>query len=259
MFCIAPPFCLKSHQKIQNFCKIAHYLCTRKTTKNDRNDNEKTYFLHGGSAADGGFIPNTVRSSDFTHLMTLHSLYATLDMAAGRVAIESGVLLTTKENLQSAQNAGIELIWSLPAARWLDLNANGYYSQIDASRLGFGKNKDTFSWSALLNTNFHPLSRYMIQLNVRYRSATLVPQGRRDLRINLGMKYDIPAINLSVIASVTDLFDTYRKSYTLDTPELKQKVEKRRNPHIFYIGVAWQFGGSKGKKHNTNMEYDEGL
>ncbi|MBO5205779.1 MAG: TonB-dependent receptor [Prevotella sp.] len=332
-----------------------------------------------------GFIPNTVRSSDFTHLMTLHSLYATLDMAAGqwtvtaglrgeyadicnRLAsqhrnlsqsylnlyptlhlsratgsdgkltvsyslrvnrpegsdmnpfaeqinplsleagnpdlkpekihsleagwlwhpaiggslmstlyyryianqittvsryIESGVLLTTKENLQSAQNAGIELIWSLPAARWLDfnLNANGYYSQIDASRLGFGKNKDTFSWSALLNANFRPLSHYMIQLNARYRSATLVPQGRRDadLRINLGMKYDIPAINLSLIASVTDLFDTYRKSYTLDTPELKQKVEKRRNPRIFYIGAAWQFGGSKGKRHNANVEYDEGL
>lgn len=332
-----------------------------------------------------GFIANTVRSSDFTHLMTLHSLYATLDMAAGQwnmmaglrgeyadicnrltsqhrnlsqsylnlyptlhlsratgsdgkltvsyslrvnrpegsdmnpfaeqinplsleagnpdlkpekihsleagwlwhpaiggslmstlyyryIAnqittvsryIESGVLLTTKENLQSAQNAGIELIWSLPAAQWLDfnLNANGYYSQIDASRLGFGKNKDTFSWSALLNANFRPLSHYMIQLNARYRSATLVPQGRRDadLRINLGMKYDIPAINLSLIASVTDLFDTYRKSYTLDTPELKQKVEKRRNPRIFYIGAVWQFGGSKGKRHNANVEYDEGL
>lgn len=101
----------------------------------------------------------------------------------------------------------------------------------------------------------------MVQLNARYRSATLVPQGRRDadVRINLGMKYDIPSINLSVIASVTDLFDTYRKSYTLDTPELKQKVEKRRNPRIFYIGVLWQFGNGKSKQHNADPEYDEGL
>ena len=78
----------------------------------------------------------------------------------------------------------------------------------------------------------------MMQLNARYRSATLVPQGRRDADycINLGMKYDIPSINLSVLASVTDLFDTYRKSYTLDTPELKQKVEKRRNP-VFSISA----------------------
>ena len=177
--------------------------------------------------------------------------------------IDSGVLLTTKENLQSSRNAGIELIWNFPVVRCFDfnLNMNGYYNQIDASKLGFGKNRDTFSWSALLNANLRPFSRYMVQLNARYRSATLVPQGRRDadVCINLGMKFDIPAIDFSVIASVTDLFDTYRKSYTLDTPELKQKVEKRRNPRIFYIGVSWQFGGSKGKKHNAKLEYDEGL
>lgn len=52
------------------------------------------------------------------------------------------------------------------------------------------------------------------------------------------MKYDIPSANLSIIGSVTDLFDTYRKSYTLDTTELKQKVEKRRNPRIF---LHWYF------------------
>lgn len=178
--------------------------------------------------------------------------------------VDAGVLLTTKENLQSAQNAGVELIWSVPVARWFDfkMNANGYYNQIDASKLGFGKNKDTFSWSALVNANFRPMKRYMIQLNARYRSATLVPQGRRDadFRINLGMKYDIPSVNLAVVATVTDLFDTYRKSYTLDTLELKQKVEKRRNPRIFYVGVSWQFGSGKNRKHNNSApEYDEGL
>ena len=157
----------------------------------------------------------------------------------------------------------MELIWSMPVRQWFDfnLNMNGYYNQIDASKLGFAKRKDTFSWSALLNANFRPFKHYMIQLNARYRSATLVPQGRRDadIRIILGMKYDIPAINLSIVGSVTDLFDTYRKSYTLDTPELKQKVEKRRNPRIFYIGLVWQFGGIKSKAHNAKLEYDEGL
>ena len=74
----------------------------------------------------------------------------------------------------------------------------------------------------------------MMQLNARYRSATLVPQGRRDADycINLGMKYDIPVsifpywlrlliclIPIGVVCS--------------DTYELKQKVEKRRNPRIF--------------------------
>lgn len=216
---------------------------------------EKIHSLEAGwlwRMDNGGTLMSTVYYRYINNQITTVSRY-----------IDFGVLLTTKENMQSSQNAGIELIWGLPVVKWFDfnLNMNGYYNRIDASKLGFGKNKDTFSYSTLLNANFRPFNHYMMQLNARYRSATLVPQGRRDadIRINLGMKYDIPSINLSVIASVTDLFDTYRKSFTLDTPELKQKVEKRRNPRIFYLGASWQFGGYKWKRHNANLEYDEGL
>lgn len=215
---------------------------------------EKIHSLEGGYIwrnGNGSSLMGTIYYRHILNQITEVSRY-----------IEDGVLLTTKENLQSSQNAGVELIYNMPVRNWFDfnLNLNGYYNRIDASKLGFSKQKDTFSWSAVLNANFIPFKHYMVQLNTRYRSATLVPQGKRDsdIRINIGMKYDIPRINLSIIGSVTDLLDTYRKSYTLDTPQLKQKVEKRRNPRIFYIGVSWQFGA--GKKHPENsLEYDEGL
>lgn len=196
-------------------------------------------------------------------MSTLYYRYLTNQITEVSRYIEDGVLLTTKENLNTSQNAGVELIWICPVSHWLSLNwnVNGYYNQIDATRLGFDKRRDTFSWSTLLNANFTPLRHWMVQLNARLRGAQLVPQGRRDAdcRINLGMKYDIPSTGLSLLATVTDLLDTYRKSYTLDTPELKQKVEKRRNPRIFYVGVSWQFGAGKGKKHQAEMKYDEGL
>lgn len=176
--------------------------------------------------------------------------------------VGSGILLTVKENMQSSQSAGLELTGVFPLARWLDvdLNLNGFYNEINASRLGFGKRRSTFSWSSLLTADFRPFRHCMVQMNVRYRSATLVPQGRRDadLRVNMGMRYDIPKTGLSLTASVTDLFDTYRKSFTLDTPELKQTVRKRRNPRIFYFGVTWQFGVTLDSK-KTELEYDEGL
>ncbi len=113
----------------------------------------------------------------------------------------------------------------------------------------------------MLNANINPLRHCTVQLNARLRGAQLVPQGRRDAdcRINLGMKYDIPSVGLSLFASVTDLLDTYRKSYTLDTPQMKQKVEKRRNPRIFYVGLSWRFGQGSGKKGQTGIDYDEGM
>lgn len=196
-------------------------------------------------------------------MATLYYRYITNQITTVSRYIADGVLLTTKENLQSGQNAGAELIWNSSIGHWLTFNwnVNGFLNQINAEKLGFGRNKNTLAWSTLLNLNFIPFRHYMIQLNARYHSATLIPQGRKDAdcRINLGMKYDIPHTRLSLLASVTDLLDTYRRSYTLDTPELKQKVEKRRNPRIFYIGVSYQFGRNKSKKQNTKLEYDEGL
>lgn len=174
--------------------------------------------------------------------------------------IDNGILLITKENLQTSHNAGIELVWNMRVTDWLDINLNstGYYNRINASRLGFGGNREMFSWSGLLNADFTPIKHGTVQLNARYHSATLVPQGKRDgdFQLNLGLKYDIPSINLALFASVTDLLDTYKLSYTLDTPALKQKVEKRRNPCIIYVGLSWNFGGA-GKKQHHNVEYDE--
>lgn len=193
-------------------------------------------------------------------MTTLYYRYYTNKITEVSHYIDNGVLLTTKENLNYSQDAGIEFIGSGEIGKWVTINCNlnGYYNQIDAKKLGFGKKKDTFSWSALMNANFNPFKHYMIQLNMRYRSKTLVPQGTRDadFRVDMGMKYDIPKTSISLLSSVTDMFDTYRKSYTLNTEELHQRVTKRRNPRIIYIGIAYNFG-AKTKKQNSEVKYDE--
>ncbi len=173
--------------------------------------------------------------------------------------IDNGILLTTKENLRTSHNAGVELVWNMRVANWLNINLNGtgYYNSINTSRLGITGTREMFTWSGLLNADFTPIKHGTVQLNARYHSASLVPQGKRDgdFQLNLGLKFDVPSINLALFASITDLLDTYKLSYTLDTPALKQKVEKRRNPRIIYVGLSWNFGGSKKQHHN--VEYDE--
>lgn len=118
-------------------------------------------------SVEAGWLWRTDNGMQLTS--TLYYRYLTNQITEVSRYIENGVLLTTKENLNTSQNAGLELIWSVPVARWLSLNwnVNGYHSQIDASRLGFGKNHNTFSWSTLLNANFSPTRHFMIQLNAR--------------------------------------------------------------------------------------------
>lgn len=193
---------------------------------------------------------------------TLYYRYLTNEITEVSRYVDNGVLLTTKANMDASQSAGMEVVWSQNVGRWLsfNLNANGYYNEINAQKLGYGRHKGAFSWSALLGANITPVKHATLQVNARYRSPRLVPQGKRDAdcRINLGAKYEIPGIGLSILGSVTDLFDTYRKSYTLDTPQLKQKVERRRNPRIIYLGVSYQIGANK-KHSKAKPEYDDSL
>lgn len=201
------------------------------------------------------------RGDALSLLTTVYYRYLTDQITEVSRYIDNGVLLTTKENLNSSQNAGAEAVLGGQATRWLafNCNLNGYYNRIDATALGYGRSKGTFSWSALANVDITPFRHCMVQLNARYHSSTLVPQGRRDAdsRIDLGVRYDIPVCNLSVTATVTDLLDTYGRSYTLDTPDLKQKMEQRRNPRIFAVGLLWRLGSNPAKKHSADIHYDE--
>jgi outer membrane receptor for ferrienterochelin and colicin len=194
-------------------------------------------------------------------LATLYERHIMNEITDVSYYLDNGVLLTRPENTNATDEAGLEVVWSQPVGKWLNFNwnVNGFYNKINLSEITPGSNKDAFEWSTMLNANLTPIKHLTVQLNSRYRSGSLLPQGHSDpdFIMNMGAKYDIPSINLTFICSVTDVFDTYKRSYTLDTPELKQKVEMRRNPRIIYLGAVWNFG--IGQKKASEIKYDEGL
>ncbi|MGI6233307.1 MAG: TonB-dependent receptor domain-containing protein [Prevotella sp.] len=175
--------------------------------------------------------------------------------------LDNGQLLTRPENAKSHNAAGAELVWSQPVARWLhfDCNLNGFYNRISGTTQGSGGNHNSWSWSMLVNADITPWKNFTLQINSRYRSRCALSQGYRkgDFRMNLGARYEIPQWRLSFIASVTDLFDTYKRSQELDTGDMVQHVVTRRNPRIIYVGAVWNFGLQK--KKNNEIKYDEGL
>jgi outer membrane receptor protein involved in Fe transport len=197
-----------------------------------------------------------------TNLMaTLYERYTTNEIVWISHNLDNGQLLSRPENAKSHHAAGAEVVWSQPVGRWLNFNCNlnGFYSQITGTTQGAGSNHNSWSWSMLVNANFTPFKNFVLQLNTRYRSRRALSQGYRkgDFRMNLGAKYEIPRWNLSFIASVTDLFDTYKRSQVLETEDMVQHVETRRNPRIVYVGAVWNFGLQKKKA--SEIKYDEGL
>ncbi len=175
--------------------------------------------------------------------------------------IKGNILLTTKENLASSSATGAEAIVNRTFGKFAttNLNINGYWNTLDASNLGYSASKTAFSWNAALNTNFNFTKLMMMQINTRYTSAILTPQGERQptFIVNAGARYEVFKRKASVLLTVSDLFDSYRSRTIIDTPTLHRETESRRAPRIFYLGFVVHFGKTTKNGKETQLKYEE--
>ncbi len=177
--------------------------------------------------------------------------------------INDSVMLTTKENLSSSQSSGLEFIVSSGIGRVVSFNlsSNVYYNIIDGSELGFSSTKSAVAWNAALNTNFNITQNLMAQLNTRYTAKSLTPQGYREpsFIMNLGARYDLFHKKVSLLFTVSDLFNSFKQVTTIDTPELKRRMERKRTSQVFYAGLVLHFGKTPKKPKEAVLKYDEGI
>jgi outer membrane receptor protein involved in Fe transport len=177
--------------------------------------------------------------------------------------VNDSVLWTTKENMSSSQSTGVEFILNSTVAKWLTLNLNSniYYNMIDASELGFSKNKSAVAWNLALNGNIHITKNLMAQVNTRYKAKALTPQGYREPSyiLNMGARYSLLNNKASILVTVSDLLNTFSSVTTIDTPELKSRMERKRASQIIYAGFTYNFGNSSKKHKEATLKYDEQL
>jgi outer membrane receptor protein involved in Fe transport len=176
--------------------------------------------------------------------------------------LDDTTLITTPENVGTSRSSGLELG---ATTRWrkhiaLNFSANVYRHEIDARNLGFNGRREATAWDAKLNAHWDVNDRLMLQLNTSYRAKRLTPQGERrpSAITNLGVRYDLRDRKTSLIATVSDVFDTLRDRTVIDTPALQSDITRRRSSRIVYIGFVRYFG-KPAKKSGDEMEFDESL
>ncbi len=177
--------------------------------------------------------------------------------------LNDSTLVTTFENLAKDQSAGIDLSGTAQIAKIINLNfsASGYYSQIDASNIGYSDAKSTFSWNAKLNASVNITKTTLFQFNGQYRSEVLTPQGFRKPSwvVNLGFRQDFWKKKLSLIATVSDLFNSQVMKNSISTPVLVQETTRRRDARVVYAGFVFNFGTSGKKAKDAKFEFDNGM
>ena len=199
------------------------------------------------------------KKSKTTFLSTIYYRYTYNGMTDITRFINDTVKLTTRENLTKSSSAGLELVLSSSIGNLANINlsTNAFYNTIDASSLGYSNRKSIIAWSANISAGINLSKSSVLQITSSYTAETLTPQGRQlpAFVLNTGFKQEFLNRKLTMIITVSDLFNSLRNNTIIDTPELYEKIIRRRSARIIYAGFTYTFGNQKKKE----IEYDNRL
>jgi len=177
--------------------------------------------------------------------------------------LNDSVLLSTSANLSKSSSAGFEFIVASTLAKIVNINfsSNAFYNTIDATSLGYSDKKSNISYTMNLNSSINLTKSSMIQLNTNYVSERLTPQGTRlpTFVTNAGYRQELLKKKGALIFTVSDLFNTLANNSVLDTPELYQKVIRKRSARMIYLGFSYTFGKELKKSKENSLKFDNQL
>jgi outer membrane receptor protein involved in Fe transport len=177
--------------------------------------------------------------------------------------IDSVTLLTTQENLASNRSGGAEVVLASPVGRSLTVNlsANGYDSEVDASNLSYAGNRSTIALDAKANVDWRLSKDDDFQFAANFTGRRLTAQGYRlpNNVVNFGYRHIFKARNLSFVFTISDVFDTLKERTVIDTPTLYDFLTRRRTSRIVYAGFTYSFGSPTKSKKDETLQYDNQL
>lgn len=171
-----------------------------------------------------------------------------------------GVLLTTRENLGKARNAGLELVANGKLTKTLSYNISGdaYWNQIDAANLGFTGARAAWNLTGRANLNWQATPKDFVQVNGVLNGKRLNPQGYRAATgmLNLGYRHKFDD-RLSGVVTVRDALATAKNVMVEQTAAFHDRRVIAPNVRAVFVGLTYNFGGS-GKKPARDSGFDFG-
>ncbi len=159
-------------------------------------------------------------------------------------------LLTTQANLGSSTKTGVDFSANGKLGKSLSYGLSGtlFHDTIDAANLGITGSRGLTSVTAKANLDYQVTAKDLIQLTVNFKGKRLLPQGYKlpNTRVDLGFRHQLKP-GLSVVATLSDVFDSAKDPYLYDTPLLRERITGRYSRRAGTVALAWAFGGAPKK------------
>lgn len=178
-----------------------------------------------------------------------------------------GVLLTTRENLTARRGAGLELVANGQITPKLTYNLSGnlLYEEIGGTEipgLGLAPERSGTAVSGRGSLSWQPTAKDFFQLNASITGRRLQPQGFREPTgiVNLGYRRKVDE-KLSLLLTAQDVLDSFKDEVVIDTPILRDRVERTglAGGRSLFVGLTYSFSeGPPRRGREPGFEFDTG-
>ncbi len=196
---------------------------------------------------------------------SLYYRYTNNNIQQVRRPLTSSLTLTQFDNINSAANAGYELIAKVTASSKLDLtgNVNVFYRNIKGDPALFVQSTSGYAFNGNLTANIKPIKKLGIQLRGDYQGKQVIAQGFSKALYGLdgGIRYDITkTLNASVNAR--DIFNTRKFGSIIDNtgtaiPYTSESYRRFATRTVMFT-LAYRFGGSGSEQKRQKRDQDNG-
>jgi len=159
--------------------------------------------------------------------------------------IGGGIFVTRPENLGARRDMGLELTANGKLHETLRYNAsvNVFHQEIDATGIAGAQNSSGTVFSGRANLNWQPTAADFLQIAGFWQGESLQAQGVREAggMVNLGYRRKLTE-KWAFQATVRDVFDQFGDVTVFDTPQFRERTERRFGGRAWYVGLTYAFG-----------------
>lgn len=165
-----------------------------------------------------------------------------------RYFVAPNVLLTTKANGEGSHSSGLEFTVNGKLTPSLTLNTNGNLMRAQQSfytdqGVLVERTANSLSGRVRLNYQYDPANQF--QLALQMMGKQLSGQGYRSPNHSVNASWrHILTPQLTLVANVTDVFNTNKMETIVDSNTLRETSTRRFDGRVVYIGLSYRFGGS---------------
>jgi len=176
--------------------------------------------------------------------------------------VGSGVFLTSRANLATAQRVGVEGIANGRLSKTLTYSASGtlLWNEIDPRVNGISSSRSGVTGTLRANMDWQPSPKDFFQLNAFYGGKQLLPQGYRLSSgvLNLGYRRKVND-RLNLLLTAQNVLDSARQVTLFETPTLRDRFRQTGQGRMLLFGLSYNLGDQgQRKRPEPNFEFQQG-